>query len=285
LDGVKDGLIQDPRRCALNTAALICGPSKSSNCLTGRQLDTLLSIFRGPGQNIYPGLPMSDISGDDGWSQWVVGNTTPQFGVAEPWGAPPASFSTAPWDFSFQDQLLKYFVFSDPNYNSLSFRFNNTGLGTYASGPDTDASGLLHPNLSTFIGPENGGKLLIYHGWSDPVLAPAATIDYFNTILQQNGGDLGAVEDSVRLFMVPGMHHCGGGPGPNNTNWFNPMFFWRDFDVQPDNIVLNHFQNNDPNTGIVTRSMPVCAYPETAKYDGSGDVNNASSWTCVAPGN
>ena len=287
LDGVVDGLIQDPRKCHFDPSSLMCAASQTKNCLNNQQVKTLRAIFSGAvtngNQPLYPGYPVSDLGGDDGWTQWITGTSTPQFGVAEPWGPAPASFGAGPYQFSFQDQYLKYFAFDDPNYNSFNFDFRHqvdvnaltaAVNGFQSSGEDTDLSGFFN----------GGGKLIIFHGWSDPAVAPQATFDYYTAVANRlYGGDFSQPQDHARLFMAPGLHHCGGGPGPNAFDALSPVIFWLPFNggVTPNQIIANHYVDND-QTKPIDRSMPLCPYPQVASYV-SGPVNQAASWTCANP--
>jgi Tannase and feruloyl esterase len=286
VDGVVDGLIQDPRKCNFDPKSLMCTGSSKSNCLNNQQVKTLQAIFSGAVTNgnapLYPGYEVSDLGGDDGWSQWISGFDPPQFDVAEPWGAPPGSFDAAPWQWSSQDQYLKYFVFNDPNYDSLNFNLRHKA--------DVDAllaSDQFHSNpgtnLSSFFA--WGGKLIMYHGWSDPALTPQISIDYYTGVANQlYGGNISQLQqNNAQLYLVPGMHHCGGGPGPNVFDALSPVIFWQDYNGSniPQNIIATHYVNNDPSQGV-DRTMPLCPYPQVATL-GSGAVNVASSWTCANP--
>src|SRR4030095_4908030 len=136
----------------------------------------------------------------------------------------------------------------------------------------------LNPALSSFR--NRGGKLLIYHGWSDPAFSPQETIGYYNSVIQDRE-DLNDTVHFVRLFMVPGMQHCiGSGPGPNVFDPLSVLVDWVERNVEPKKIIAAHFQNNDPSSGEITRTMPLCPYPKTAHFK-SGDVNQASNWTCL----
>jgi feruloyl esterase len=287
IDGVADGLIQDPRNCHFNPKSLTCKGSSKTNCLNNQQIKTLQAIFSGAvtngNQPLYPGFPVSDMGGDDGWPLWISGFDAPQFGVAEPWGAPPDSFAVAPYQWSSQDQFLKYFVFNDPNYNFLNFDFRhksdvdalNAAINQYQSTGDD-------PDLSAFF--NHGGKLIMYHGWSDPAASPMVSVNYY-TMVAQNlyGGDFSRLQQNARLFMVPGMHHCGGGPGPNVFDSLGPVIFWLPWNggIEPDQIIASHYENND-QTMPVDRTMPLCPYPQVARYNG-GPKDDAASWTCGNP--
>ena len=218
LDGIVDGLIQDPRKCHFNPKTLICTATKTIDCLSNQQVNTLKAIYSGPVTNsnvqLYPGLTVSDPGGPDGWIQWISGFVAPQFGIANPWGAPPDSLGVAPLQWSFQDQFMKYFVFDNPDYNSLTFHFWSASdvkaLGSIVSAFQGNGENI---NLLPFF--KAGGKLIMYHGWSDPALTPLASVRYYKAVANfLYGGDFSRLQKHARLFMVPGMHHCGGGPGP-----------------------------------------------------------------------
>lgn len=125
------------------------------------------------------------------------------------------------------------------------------------------------------------GKLILYHGWSDGTLTPLETVQYYRDVVQKMGG-VDRTQQSVRLFMAPRMHHCFGGPGPNNFDALTPVAFWALYGVVPDQIIATHYQDNDPSTGVVTRTMPLCPYPAVAVFTG-GDVNVADNWVCKRP--
>ncbi len=290
-DGVIDGLIQDPRKCTFNPGVLACpssdpDPDTDSLCLSIDQVKMVRAIYSGAmdkrGKHIYPGFTKSDPSGTDGWGGWITGFTTPTisaFEPSEPWGDPPASFATAPMQWSFQDQYLKYFLFADPSFNSLNFSFNNhtsDDVSKLVASEDLGGGDGDNPDLSAFRAA--GGKLLMYHGWSDPAVTPLESVAYYRSAIAKFGGDLTKVRNFARLFMVPGMHHCGGGPGPNVFDAMVPLVLWVELGLKPDSIIASHFNNNDP-TSFVDRTMPLCAFPEVAVFKG-GNKFTASSWKC-----
>jgi feruloyl esterase len=286
-DGVADGLIQDPRRCHFDPAKLLCHDGDSSACLTAGQVATLKAIYAGArtvaGQQIYPGFTSSDPSGDpslvveDGWDLWITGFVPPDSpGSSEPWSNPDLE----PWQFTLQDQFLKYSVFGDPTYDSLGFNFNGRDLLKAEAAINQYGAAATDPDLSLFR--DEGGKLILYHGWSDPALAPLATIQYYDSVLaSKSNEERGPAQQFARLFMAPGMRHCigSGGPGPNFFDPLTPVINWVEQGTAPGQILAAHFQNNDPTSGIVTRTMPLCPYPEAAVFNG-GDVNDAANWTC-----
>jgi feruloyl esterase len=118
----------------------------------------------------------------------------------------------------------------------------------------------------------------MYHGWSDPALTPLETVAYYRSVIAKFGGNLTKVRNFARFFMVPGMHHCGGGPGPNIFDAMVPLVLWVETGTKPDTIIASHFNNNDP-TSFVDRRMPLCAFPEVAVFKG-GNKFIASRWKC-----
>jgi len=280
-DGVADGLIQDPRKCKFDPAVLLCSLGGSSNCLTPGQVASLKAVYSGAtrmnGQNVYSGFSESDSAADGSWGTWITGLVAPDApGSPEPWSDP----TLAPWQFLFQDQALKFFVFADPAYNSLSFNLNSSDLAKTQIVTNRGGAEGANPDLSSFQ--KHGGKLIIYHGWSDPAVTPRETIRYYQAVIQQQG-DLDSTRHFARLFMAPGMQHCiGSGPGPNAFDPLKPLIHWVERNVAPKRIVAAHFQDNDPSTGVVTRTMPLCPYPELAEFMG-GDVNNVANWSCKPP--
>jgi len=280
-DGVADGLIQDPRKCNFDPARLRCSVTNNSTCLTEAQVAGLKAVYAGAtnadGEIIYPGLMKSDPAVDDSWATWITGFIPPDApGTAEPWSDP----TLAPWQFLFQDQALKFFVFADPAYNSFKFDLNSGDLAKTRRVMNRGGGEGINPDLSAFQ--NHGGKLIVYHGWSDPVFSPLETIRYYNAIIE-NQGSSGRTEHFARLFMAPGMQHCvGSGPGPNVFDPLPSLIDWVERNVDPMQIVAAHFQNNDPSTGVVTRTMPLCPYPKTAVFKG-GDISQAANWTCRAP--
>ncbi len=280
-DGVIDGLIEDPRLCKFDPASIQCSKKLTSNCLTAAQVATVKKIYAGAttpdGTQLYPGYSASNPGGNDGWELWITGFAQPPdgFGVDNPYGVVPASFGAAPLQFSFQDQFMKYFVFDDPLYNSLTFDFTdptqvallNTVITNFNSnGEDTD--------LSPFFGA--GGKLVMYHGWSDPALTPFVSVDYYSAVAKTLGGGFKHLQDNARLFMVPGMHHCSGGPGPYNFDPLSPLIAWVETGTAPDSII-----GEVPAGPQAGRTFPLCPFPSLAVFQG-GNVNDAANWVCKA---
>ena len=264
-DGVKDGLLSDPPACAFDPATLLCkqGETADSNgCLSAAQLAALRKIHAGAvnskGEQIRPGIPFGGEAGLGGWSLWITGQ--------QPRGA---------LLLAFVNGFFRNMVFDDPNWDFNTFNFD-TGV-KLTDEKQARTLNATDPNLKAFKA--RGGKLILYHGWSDPAISALGTIDYYNSL-----------EDSssfVRLFLAPGMQHCSGGPGPNIFGQFGPsvlqdpqhsifsaMEQWVEKGVAPEKVIATKFN------GAVRISRPLCSYPQTAKYKGSGDVNQAENWEC-----
>jgi feruloyl esterase len=137
---------------------------------------------------------------------------------------------------------------------------------------DNGTINALDPNLKEFF--DRGGKLIQYHGWSDPQISPGASVWYYKSVLEMNGG-AGKVHDSYRLFMVPGMAHCGGGEGPNTFDTLTALEQWVEQKKAPGQIVASRVRD-----GKVDRTRPLCPYPQVATYKGSGSTDDAANFVC-----
>jgi feruloyl esterase len=288
-DGVVDGLIQNPARCAFNPQSLV--PS----LLTQGQADTLNTYFTAlradDGHVIYTGASVSDISSPNpaapsGMDLWSTGFIIPNFSAAEPWGGDGfggTGAAIAPLGWQFVDHGLQFLVERQPGFNVRDFDAESP-IGTIGAQAlelfdqrTAAGDGDIPARLLPFI--LDGRKLLIYHGFSDPALNPYRTINEYLALSQLFPGGIRQLQDHVRLFMVPGMHHCAGGPGPNVFDTLTALDAWVEQGTAPDGIVATHFQNNTPPT--VDRTMPLCVFPEKARYAGSGAVDAAQNWICT----
>jgi feruloyl esterase len=251
LDGVKDGVLEDPTRCHFDPAALACKNGGGPDCLTPQQVEAARKIYSGPAnprtaQNIFPGLePGSEL----GWATL-----------------------TGPKPMSLAVEVYQYLVFRNPAWNYLDFDPADIDTAQKAIGGTFDA---VDANLKPLF--SHGGKLLLYHGWADPGIPPRSTVNYYKRVVDTLGGAAKA-NGSIRLFMVPGMGHCRGGDGTDTFDPVAPLDQWVTNGKAPDLIPASHLTK-----GVADKTRPLCPYPEVAKYKGSGDTNTAANFTCQAP--
>jgi len=270
LDGVKDGLITDPTKCNFDPAVLQCKAGDQEDCLTAAQVETVQAIYSGPknprtGESLYPGLARG---GESGWGRLF---------------APPGS-ATAPYTPIFQWAL-------GVNWDWRKFDFDHDAA-TFQERL-ANALNATNPDLDQFR--EHGHKLLMYHGWNDSVVAPGEAIKYYQAVVARDkehsskaqhekdsaGKSMpGAVDNFYRLFMVPGMEHCGGGPGPGDFNALDAVVKWVEQGIAPDTLVATQAVSpGDDHKQIQQRLL--CPYPSVAQYRGDGDINDASSYRCA----
>ena len=271
LDGVADGVINDPRLCTadhLNLDGLACDGSAATNCLTTGQIKTARLIY-GPlkdrsGNIVAPGVkPGAENSGD--WAFWIL--------PSELFGG------TSPVDL--QPDVLARLMRHYPSFDIDKFDPANDVAQIERELASLNAD---DPDLSEFKA--NGGKLLVYQGWNDFPLRPQRAINHLHHV---GAAVEGQVDDFYRLFMVPGMTHCRGGPGAWQTDYVTPLVAWRENGVAPDRIVGTQ-TGKDPATAYlapnsnsqagVAFSRPQCVYPKLAQYDGSGDMAHANNYVC-----
>jgi len=249
LDGVKDGVLDDPRRCHFDPATIACKGDDAPTCLTGPQVETARAIYAGatnPRSSlpIFPGLePGSEM----GWS-----------GLA---GPEPLAIAT---------DYFKYVLFHEPGWDFRALNFDADVAR--ADRADRGEMNATDPDLHAFL--NRGGRLLLYHGWNDQLIAPESTVRYYDRVAQAIG-DPRRVADSVRLFMAPGMTHCAGGDGPSNFDPLGVIEPWVEHGTAPDRIVASHLSG-----GRVDRTRPLCPYPQVAVYSGTGSTDDAANFTC-----
>jgi feruloyl esterase len=252
LDGLKDGLIQDPTHCHFDPKVIECQGDDAPACLTAPQVEAARKIYSPvknsrTGAEIFPGMePGSEL----GWG---------------PLAGPNAA--------AVATDTFTYIVYKDPTWD-----WRSTNPDTDTALADKIDNGLINatdPNLTPFF--SHKGKLIMYHGWSDQLIAPGNSLNYYDSVAKKMGGAL-KTADEIRLFMVPGMAHCGGGEGPNNFDMVSAMEQWVEQGKAPEQIIASHSQN-----GTVDRTRPLCPYPQVARYKGTGSIDDASNFTCAAP--
>jgi len=270
LTGATDHVIENPAQCRFDPDVLACRGPETDRCLTPLQLETLRMLYAGPrlpsGTLLYRGFAPGAEAGLD----------KVQFRS----GPGPGNRFRVPFGF-FRD-----FVFEDPTWDFNTYDPERDGRLA-----DRKLAAILNatnPDLSSFAA--RGGKLILYHGWNDSIVPPYGTIEYFEQVSATMGQQ--RAHDSVRLFMVPGMEHCGGGPGPNqfgdfpdgkgdpDTNLATALQRWVEQGVAPERIVATKRRDDgNPNSEVV-RSRPLCAWPLVAHYRGQGSTEIASSFDC-----
>ena len=284
LDGVEDGLIENPGVCPFDPAVLACEAGETAACLTRGQIDTLGKIYNGPtnprtGELLFPGMPMGTEAVPGAWVPWIISAAPQQPSIQGNFGNTyygHAVFEQLEWDF-----------------NTLDFDAD-VAFGEAKAGRILNATS---PDLRSFRA--NGGKLIQYHGWGDAAISAYSSIDYYtrvNSFLDRYPdprSDSTDIEEFYRLFLVPGMGHCSGGIGPNDFgNGFlttrtdaahdllAALEAWVEQDEAPPSIIGTGTAVNDP---AITLTRPLCPYPQTAQYSGSGDANDAANFNCTAP--
>jgi feruloyl esterase len=248
-DGVADGVIENPSRCTFDPQALLCKAADADSCLTAAQVAAARSIYQpivdaGTSHEIAPGLSYGS---ELGWAT---------FGAPQPFG--------------LGTQMFQYLVFNNPtwDYTSLNVDSDMAHVRTAEAG----VINAMDPNLKPFF--TSGGKLIQYHGWADPQIEPLSSVEYFDSVVQRMGG-AAKVKDNYRLFMVPGMAHCGGGEGTSSFDMLTALEQWVEQGRAPDAIPASRVVS-----GRVDRTRPLCPYPQQATYKGSGDINDAANFVC-----
>jgi feruloyl esterase len=250
LDGVEDGVLRDPRRCTFDIATLLCTANDDpATCLTTAQVEAARQIYSGArnpetGAEIFPGLPFGS---ELGWS--------PTLGVGS---------------FPIAESYMKDVVQAAGEWNAITLDVVRDSAA--ADRIDNGLITAVEPNLQRFF--DRGGKLLQYHGWSDPSISPFNSINYYRSVEARLGGS-DAIDNSYRLFMVPGMMHCGNGDGANQFNAMAVLERWREKDIAPDAIVASHVSQ-----GVVDRTQALCPFPQVAVYSGNGSTRDAANYVC-----
>ena len=273
-DQLRDGVIENPAQCRFDPSSPLCQAAASDQCFTAPQLQALRLIYGGTrdasGKLLARGYPMGGEAERGGWAGWITGD------------APERSAM-----FFFGTNFFKYMVHNDPAWDYRNFDpARDLQAARRAASPQLDAD---NPDLSRFRA--RGGKLILYHGWSDAAIPATYIIDYYQAVQKKLGAKKAA--GFVRLFLVPGMQHCGGGSGANSfgqggvaqgdpgSNIAAALERWVDHGVAPEEIIATRFKPGSPATPEKTH--PLCAYPKTAVYNSAGDPNAASSFSCRAP--
>jgi len=278
LDGVTDGVLNDPRECRFDPATMLCKGAETDACLTAPQVTTLKALYAGAhdstGRLVFPGYVPGAEGGTNGWALWITG-LKPDSSLMHMFGTQYFSnmvYGDADWDYK---------TFSVDAGLAMALKTTSVALDS------TD------PDLKAFA--DRGGKLILYHGWNDPAISSLNTVNYYESVVGAMGED--GTRSAVRLFMAPGVQHCGGGPGPDSFGQFGAtpssgpadaqhdlyaaLEVWVEKGVAPEQVIASKMEGEGAaRHATVTR--PLCAYPKVAKYKGTGDVNDAVNFVCVA---
>lgn len=274
-DGVKDGILNDPRKCHFDPATMLCKAGDSDSCLTQPQVTALKKVYKGAhdsnGKQIFPGFMPGGENGDGGWPLWITG---------------PAPGKALLFAFD-------YGYFADMVYDQADWNYKKANLDDAVKASQEKFGNVLNAmetDMTAFRA--RGGKLIIYHGWSDAAISPLNSINYYNSVVEKMGKP--QADSFVRLYMVPGMQHCGGGPGPDvfgqfgispvhdpQHNLYMALEQWVETGVAPTSLIASKVEGMGP-AAKVKMTRPLCPYPQEAKYKGSGDTNDAANFSCAS---
>ncbi len=269
IDGLADGLIEDPRKCSFDPSVLLCTTGDNNTCLTQAQVDAVKKLYAGPsnprtGEKLFPGWTPGS---EGGWANLGTSRL------------PQAYFGSL--------------VFENQKWDFKSFDFDkdmaaaDAKIGAMANAISTDFS----------AAKARGVKVIMYHGWNDAVLQPEYTPQYYEQVAAANGG-VDTTKDFMRLFMVPGMQHCYAGPGATSFGGVGQQIppvrdaahdvqtaleAWVEQGVAPNQIVATKYANDAAATTAIRLTRLLCPYPQVPKYKGSGERADAASFQCVAP--
>jgi feruloyl esterase len=263
-DGLKDGVIDDPRRCGFVPSRDLrrCPDgADGSDCFTLKQIQALERIYNdvsAGGKRLFPGWPVgaetAGPNGRSGWMGWFIADTGRSIQV------------------NFAETFFRYFAFpeKDPTYDLSRVNFDTDPARLEWIHRVLDAT---DSDLSSFKAAD--GKLLMYFGWADPALNAMMGLEYYEEVVRRMGAE---TSDFFRLFMVPGMFHCGGGVGVGTFDWLSSLVQWVEKGQPPDRIVGSRILE-----GKVVRTRPVCPYPQVARYSGTGSPDDAVNFKCERP--
>jgi len=258
-DGVKDGVVENPAKCHPEPKKLLCQGPETDQCLTAPQVAALEKLYRGPGN--FPGYPPGGEAHAAGWKPWVTG-TGPQTGLT----------------YQFGTQFFINMVYGNPDWDFRTYQVQrDTKVADEKMAPILNSN---NPDLKRFH--DRGGKLIMYHGWSDAAIPATNSIDYYRSVAKKLGQT--KVDSFMRLYMVPGMQHCGNGDAPNS---FGQGAAARgDAKEHIQQTLEEWVENGSAPTNLVAsghgRTRPLCPYPQVAEYKGSGSTDDAANFRCAA---
>jgi len=265
LDGVADGIMEDPRKCDWHPAEILCREGQDpATCLTDPQVKTVERIYSAlrTTDTGEPIAPPASIRGSElnGWTTLVLG---------------PLPRGTA-------TNFFRYMVYHKADWEPRNFRFTQAEVAA-VDGTRIGLTGETYAQALTATSPDigaftrRGGKLLIYHGYGDSDVSPLGTIDYYERAVRDFAAKGEDVRNSVRLFMVPGMGHCRGGASATDTfDALTALEDWVEKNRPPERITASHLVQ-----GVVKKTRPLCAYPKAAYWTGNGSTDDAANFVCT----
>ncbi len=261
LDGVEDGLIENPAVCRFDPSELACTGTDAATCLTPPQVQAVRRIYsdirRSDGTKIFPGFPRGS---ELGWPQMA------------------ANYLGSNGQVAWAETLYRYLVFQDPKWNFATMNLERDVA--YADQHVGKLMNSMDPNLRPFR--DRGGKLIQYHGWADWGITPYNSMDYFNSVVSTVAGSTSDaaredVQGFYRLFLMPGVSHCRGGTGPDTFDGLGALEAWVERGEAPKRIEAAKLEEGKP-----VRTRPLCPYPQVARYSGNGSIDDAENFACVA---
>ncbi len=250
LDGLPDGILHDPTACTFDPASLQCSDGPAEDCLSAAKVAAIKTVYDGPRdsrRSLHAGFPFGAENIDaNGWGSWLTGGNN----------FPPSAA------YAFGMGTMRNFALHDASWSYENYNWENYRSDTAALAPVLNAE---NADLSAFR--DQGGKLLLFHGWADVALSGHMTTDYVDNVY---GVDSSA-RDDVRLFMMPGVLHCFGGPGPSLVDWLNAIETWHDSGTAPDQLAAAYPERDGART--------ICAWPQKARYT-SGNPDSPDSYVC-----
>jgi feruloyl esterase len=262
LDGLVDGLVEAPSACTFDPGVLVCPGAKAPGCLSSDQVEALDRSFAGPrdaaGTPLYTTWPWDAGVGSPGWRAWKLGTSA------------TATSNAANVTLGFEVIRYLYLTPPDPDFDPLAFDFDVDPARMTAAAEIVDA---VSTDLRAFR--KRRGKILFYAGLGDPVFSANDLIDYYDRLAAGTGG-LSRTRRFARLFLVPGLNHCVGGPALDRFDPLTPLVAWVEKGRAPRAIVAT-------GNAFPGRSRPLCPYPEESRWRGSGSIDDARRFRCVVP--
>ncbi|MFC3052529.1 tannase/feruloyl esterase family alpha/beta hydrolase [Kordiimonas pumila] len=260
-DGLKDGLISDPRQCHFDPATLLCGKTEGDKCLSAQQVTALKGLYApsvdSTGKELYGALPYGS---EEEWKGWVI----------------PQQAGVKPYHYYAATEYMKYIAYPnalplDANWRDFEYETEKNKLAEMSTVFDAD-----NPDLREFR--DRGGKMIVLHGWSDGAIPAYASIKWYEDVIRFMGGREKTAE-FARMFLLPGVIHCGmEGPGPNTMDAITMLETWMAGGPAPESLLTSKIEN-----GVTVRTRPVYPYPYGVKYKGKGDINKAENFKRIDP--